>query len=288
MLDVPLLAISVLLLGAAAAAYAVHHLRLRRLARQRLEGPALLAAPAQPVLASRGPPPLRRWPWVPWLLALGLGFVLYSLVRLPPIYALTLALIFGLLGTQFESFLAEQKLQLLETQLADAIDLMVSALQAGASVPAALEIALTEARPPLRPQLQEVVGRIRFGDEPRDVFQALGRRLPLESFRLFAATLGVHAEVGGSLARTLASVGRIIRDRLEIGRKVRSMTTQARVSIWAVLGVTYFIALVIWRNNPERMTQFLTTSIGQTFVAAAMLLQALGIVWAARLSRLKY
>lgn len=47
----------------------------------------------------------------------------------------------------------------LETQLSDAIDLMVAALQAGAAVNAALENAARETRAPLKPYLEELLGR---------------------------------------------------------------------------------------------------------------------------------
>ena len=58
-------------------------------------------------------------------------------------------------------------------QLADAIDLMVASLRAGASVLNSLEAALDETRAPLRPQLEEVLGRIRYGDDPAAVFRGL-------------------------------------------------------------------------------------------------------------------
>ncbi len=73
-----------------------------------------------------------------------------------------------------------------------------------------------------------------------------------------------------------------------MNRRIRSLTTQARVSIIAVLCLTYLLALVMWRNDPERMEQFLSTKIGQYLAAGALLLQSVGIVWSAALSRLKY
>ena len=109
--------------------------------------------------------------------------------------------------------------------------------------------------------------------------------MPLETFLLFSSALSVHWEVGGSLAPTLATVGRTIRDRIEISRRIRAMTTQARVSIISVLGVTYFIAAVMWFNDPDRMQGFLSTNVGSFFVATAVMMQALGIVWSAHLSR---
>jgi Flp pilus assembly protein TadB len=135
---------------------------------------------------------------------------------------------------------------LLEAQLADALDLMIATLRAGGSVLAALEVAVREGRSPLRQQLQEVLGRVRYGDDPPEVLRALERRVPLETFRLFCVALSVHWEVGGSLAPILATVGDTIRDRIELSRRLRSLTTQSRVSTIAILGTTYFIALVVW------------------------------------------
>ena len=56
----------------------------------------------------------------------------------------------------------------------------------------------------------------------------------------------------------------------------------------AVLAVTYFIAAIIWRNDPERMQNFLATSIGRGLVVAAVILQGVGLVWSAWLGRVKF
>ena len=105
---------------------------------------------------------------------------------------------------------------------------------------------------------------------------------------MFASALAVHWEVGGSVAGTLSTVGRAIRDRIELSRRVGSLTAQARFSVFAVMVVTYFIAAIIWRNNPDRMRQFLATTIGQALIAGALVLQALGVVWSILLSRVRY
>ena len=145
-----------------------------------------------------------------------------------------------------------------------------------------------ESRGPLRPQLEEVVGRIHFGDNPRTVYHGLTQRVPLETFLLFSSALSVQSETGGSLAPTLASVGRTIRDRIEIARRIRSNSAQSEVSTLAVLLLTYFIALVVWRTNPEQMGQFLATSVGQWAVAGTILMQAAGLVWMSFISRLRF
>ena len=267
--------------------YTWRQVRLRDLARQRLAGmQAPAAETAETPIEDR--PFARRHPFVPWIVASVVVAVLHGLLRLDLVISLALGAMVGFLGGLLDRMWLARQEALIEQQLSAAIDLMVGALYAGASVPSAVEIALRETKRPLAPQLEEVLGRLRYGDDPATVFRGLARRVPLDNFRLFATSLAVHWEVGGSLAPTLSTVGRTIRDRIEIARRIHSMTTQSRVSTIAVLGTTYFIGLLMWRNDPARMEEFLTNSVGKSLVAAALTLEAVGIVWAAHIGKVKF
>jgi len=262
--------------------------RIRELARVRIErssGVSAASPAAPPPLAH---PFLVRRRWAPWALGLLAAAILHFAAGLTLPFVLAVGLVVSLLGGRWEAFLAAGRTARIETQLADAIDLMVAALRAGAGVADALENALVESRSPLRPQLEEIVGRIRYGDNPRTVYHGLAQRVPLETFLLFASALSVQAETGGSLAPTLASVGRTIRDRIEIARRVRSNSAQSEASTVAVLALTYFIALIVWRANPPQMDEFLATQIGQWAVAGTIFLQAVGLVWMSLISRMKF
>jgi Flp pilus assembly protein TadB len=281
---------------AAAVAYGWRVVYLRGLVLDRLGEPAASSeqqvrrdAATRAAATSVGRSPLSRpLRWLPWALTLPAGLVLYFVVGMPWPYCVSLAVIAGLLGSQLEAFLAIRKAAKLEAQLADAVDIMVGALGAGAGVAGALEAAIQETNAPLQGQLEEILGRIRFGDQPQSVFKNLAERIPLETFLLFASTLAVHWEVGGSLAPTLATVGRTVRDRIDISRRIRSNTAQSQISTIMVLGLTYFIALVVYSNGPEQMQEFLSTSIGSFFAAGSMLLQAVGMLWMSHISRMRF
>ncbi len=276
-----------LLLGLGAIAVYWRNARIRELARERMEHAAEDSEVSPPpVPAARSY--LVRHRFLPWMLALFVAGLLHFALGWATPFVIAIALIAGLLAGRVESYLAERKAARIETQLADAIDLMVAALRAGAGVADALENAMRETRSPLLPQLEEVVGRIRFGDDPRMVYHGLTERVPLETFLLFASALSVQAETGGSLAPTLASVGRTIRDRIEIARRIRSNSAQSEASTIAMLFLTYFIALLVWRGNPEQMQAFLATQIGQWAVAVTILLQAVGLVWMSMISKMKF
>jgi Flp pilus assembly protein TadB len=230
----------------------------------------------------------RRWIWVPWVLGIAAALFVLFVLQLSFPYVLAVGLMIGLLAGQVEGFFAARHAAKLERQLADAVDIMIGAVGAGASVGAAIDAAITESRAPLRPYLEEVSGRIRLGDDATEVFRSLAERVPMETFLLFTSALGVHWEVGGKLTSTLTTVGRTIRDRIEVARRIRSNTAQSQFSTIAVIALTYFVAATVWRNDPERMVEFVRSTVGSWFVAGSMLLQSFGIVWMNWISKPKF
>ena len=213
------------------------------------------------------------------------GAALWLIGGLPIEVAAALGLLFGVIAHLGEDFVADQQAAAIEAQLAAAIYLMVGSLRAGASLLAAFESALEEVGPPLRPYFQEVAGRIRLGDDPRSAVSDLQRNVPLETFRLFATSLAVHWEVGGSLATTLSTVGQTVRDRIELSRRVRAQAVEAQASVAVVLAIAYVLAFLMWRTNPDRLEAFVQTGIGTAVVAVVITLQAIGLVWMSRLNR---
>jgi tight adherence protein B len=229
-----------------------------------------------------------RWRSAPWLLAFVVLVTLWLAVGLSPVYCVAIAIMVGLLGAQLEATYADRQNAKVEEQLADTIDLMVGTLHAGGGMIAALENAAREVPNPLRSQLAQMVTRVRYGDDPQLVLRRLSSHFPGEPFRLFVAALSVHWEVGGSLAPTLATVGRTVRDRIDVSRRIRSLTVQARLSTVALLVVTYVIAFLMWRKDPDRMAGFLSNPTAQWIVAGTMVMQAIGIVWQGHLSKTRF
>lgn len=272
---------------AGAAVWALRVQQLRSVARERLYHDVETTT-ARKNEYLRLTPSLRRHQIVPWIIAFVLAATLNSFFAVPLVYCVAIGVISGVIGYLIEGWIAARNAARLETQLANAIDLMVAALHAGAGIMEALESAAREAGRPLKTELQEMMGRIRFGEKPQRVFEDLAVRIPLENFRLFSFTMAVHGEVGGSLAPTLSTVGKSIRDRIEIGRRVRAQSTQAQASVIGIVAITYFLGLLMWRTNPSSFEEFLRSTVGANAIAGAMILQAIGLIWITRLSHMKF
>jgi Flp pilus assembly protein TadB len=276
--------------GAAAGAGALWWLwrgaRAHRIARERLHEDVVVNEPSAYVVELQ--PTLRRYRFLPWAVgALVLAIFRFGL-DFGLVYATALAVIAGVTVWILEQQLAAHRALKIESQLATAIDLMVASLGAGSSIMEAIENAARESREPLRSELLELMGRIRYGESAQVVFEDFGRRIPLENVRLFSFTMAVHAEVGGSLAPTLATVGRSIRDRIEISRRIRSQSTQAQASVIGIVCITYFLGLMMWRTNPAHFEEYLRHPVGANFVGGAMVLQAIGVLWITKLAQLRF
>ena len=231
---------------------------------------------------------LRRY----WWIGIPIAFVMVGLAWLwfaiPWPYLAAFFVMILLCAGQIDAIFLQMRIQKLEQQLADSIDMMVAAVKSGAGLQSALESSVKQTRRPWLTEAEQLTRAIRYGEDPVEALGDLSERLPLESVLLFSQTLAVNWRVGGRLAVTLANVGRTVRDRIELSRRMVAMTTQARLSVISIIVVTYFIGALIWRNDPERMNGFLASSIGQGLVSIGMLLQAVGTVWISSMSKPRF
>jgi len=179
----------------------------------------------------------------------------------------------------------ERATLLAETQLAQAIALASSALRAGASPNDAFERAARESRPPLAPILEATSRRLRLGEDPERVLGAFAARVPLASARLFATAVAVQWSAGGSFERALTGVGRSIRDRVETARRIDTQTASVRASLVSIVLANVAIAALGWSANPGSIAQLVGSPVGSAMLAMTLWLQALALVWIARLAR---
>ncbi len=283
-----------LLGGLMAVAVALHRSQLATVARGRLfeqaariDGTAVGEDPVTTVRHRRSPV-LRRYWWLAIPVAIAVVATIWFALGIAWPYLLAFFVMIVLCGSQIDAIFLQRRIQKLEQQLADSVDMMVAAVKSGAGLQSALESSIKQARRPWGREAEQLTRAIRYGEDPVEALGDLAERLPLESVLLFTQTLAVNWRIGGRLAVTLANVGRTVRDRIELSRRMNAMTTQARLSVISVIAVTYFIGALIWRNDPERMSGFLTSMVGQVMVSVGMLLQAVGIVWISWMSKPRF
>ena len=259
----------------------------RGLTRERLAEPLVSEAEERrEVRVPSGITPRHRW--IPYTAAVLVGLLLHWILGLNLAFSGAVVLAGIVASTLVINNVSQRRAYRYEIQLTEAIDLIVAGLHAGSGTLDALDAAAREIRPPLRHHLKNLVGSIRLGESPRRALEELSSSIPLESYRLFSFTLSVHQETGGSLAPTLATVGRTIRDRVDLKRRIRAETTQAQASVVGILLISYGIAFITWRTYPDRMESFVSSDVGIPLISLAVAMQAIGLLWMSRLIKIRH
>ena len=207
-----------------------------------------------------------------------------------PLYvelAVSLALLVGVLAWVADGAIVAGRTVRVDGQLADALDLLGSSVAAGVGLVEALDGVVRDVRMPLRRVLATAAERLRLGDDPQRVFEEALQTLPLPGFRLLTQYLSVQWQSGGSIAPGLHAIAETVRDRVNLARRVHGQSAEARISVLGILLVVYGIAALAWVNNPARVEAFLGSDVGGGIAAACVLLQAAGIVWMARMTRIE-
>lgn len=214
-----------------------------------------------------------------------IALVLVVLLGWPLNISIGLAFAASLLGFELDAWIYDTQLTKIEAQLADAIDLLVASLGAGASLQASLTQIAEFCDNPLKSEFSELVARLRLGDTPADAFTLLEKRVPTETFQLLATSLVVNWQVGGGLAETLSGVGKTVRDRLAISRQVRTLSTQGRLTTGTVIGVVWFMAAMMWQADEARFLGFVNSTPGSWSMTGTLILQGVGIALVSKISR---
>ena len=175
--------------------------------------------------------------------------------------------------------------RLIEDALPDALESMARALRSGASLRQAVEETAGLTPGLLGADLAAVAAEVAHGHLLTSALDRWGRRRPLPGVRLAVSALALGAEAGGAHARAIDGVAATVRSRAAVGREVRALSSQARLSAVVItLAPLGFSALAA--ASDERTAGFLLrTPLGLFCLVIGLALDAVAALWMLRLSR---
>lgn len=221
-------------------------------------------------------------------LVVGAGvMVLFSLLFGRPLIALTVGVLCAFIPYAVMRNKRGKRMRQMDEQLPDAMDLMTSALRAGLSLPAALQLVAQEGPSPLAEEFGYTFDEQNLGMDIKDAMLNMARRIDSLDIKFFVTAVVVQRETGGNLAEIMDNIAHIIRERFRILGDVRTLTAHGRFSgvILSVLPIAmgFLIALIA----PEYMLGFLRDPAGQALLLVALVLQLIGFIWIRRVVNIR-
>lgn len=183
------------------------------------------------------------------------------------------------------AYVRYRRLQLIDAQLPEVLELIARAVRAGETLDQAVELVAATAMEPSASELRFCTRQLQLGLSVEATFRALTQRIPLPELRLFAAALVVQRRAGGSLAITLERFARAIRERQAYRRQLRVATAGARWSSLVIVLASVGLLIYLFTWQPDYIQSFINSPIGRWVFAIGLILEVIGVVWVILLTR---
>jgi tight adherence protein B len=205
--------------------------------------------------------------------------------------ALAAWLLFALLGTPLVVALAfgvplvvrsqvkrrvERQRRLFADQLPDNLQVLASALRAGHSLVGALSVVVEDCPEPSRREFRRVIADEQLGVSLEEAFGVVAQRMANRDLDQVALVAALQQETGGNTAEVLDRVSDTIRERFELRRLVKTLTTQGRMSRWVVSFLPVGLLVLITAINPGYMAPLYTNPLGRVLLLVAGLMVVAG------------
>jgi tight adherence protein B len=188
---------------------------------------------------------------------LGSAGLLLGVIIDSMLWGLALAVILILLPIMFLQWRKSRKTVMFEKQMPDAMELLARSMRTGHTLSGTLELVSQEIGPPLGTEFRITYEEQRLGLSISQALRRMGERVASRDLRYFVTAVLIQTEAGGNLAEILDNIGLIVRERLKLKGKIKSLSAEGRFSalILGLLPVAVFTVLY-FVNHEYIMTLF--------------------------------
>ena len=164
----------------------------------------------------------------------------------------------------------------IQRQLPDALELIGRALRAGHALFVGMKMVGSEMRDPIAGEFQRGFDEISMGVAVPESLSHMADRVELMDVKFFVTSVNIQRETGGNLAEIVDSLGRLIRKRFELKKKVRALSADGRISAIVLMALPFGMAMILYLINPEYLMPLFSDPIGQKLVAGAAIMMIIG------------
>lgn len=169
-----------------------------------------------------------------------------------------------------------RRLNKFNAQLAQTLGLMAGGLQAGLSLPQAVDTVVREGHEPMAGELRRALVEQRLGVDITDALEGVGERMESDDFNWVVMAIRIQREVGGNLAEILHTVADTLREREYLRRQVKALSAEGRLSGYILTGLPPLIFFYMTFANPDYVRLLYTTLPGYIILGVALFLLGLG------------
>ena len=175
-------------------------------------------------------------------------------------------------------FLKARRLDKFNDQLEDALMSMSNALKAGFSINQAIEMIVKQNKNPISLEFKLMLQQTHLGITFDDALKNMSKRVGSEDFQLVTSAIITARQTGGDLTGVFDRLAALIRERLRIQRRIRTLTAQGRLQGLVLGCLPMLLMLILWFLDKDLLKNFFGTPIGIVLFIVVILLE-IGGFW---------
>jgi tight adherence protein B len=164
-------------------------------------------------------------------------------------------------------------------QLPETLQLLASALRSGHSLIGALSVVVEQAPEPTKREFTQVLTDDQLGIPIDRAMRNVADRMKDRDMQQVALLGELQRTAGGNAAEVLDTIVETVRERSEIRRLAKTLTTQGRMARWILTFMPVVLALLMLVTSAKLMKPFLTSGIGQATLVFSALMVVAGSLW---------
>lgn len=172
-------------------------------------------------------------------------------------------------------------------QLPDLLQLIASTLQAGFSLPQALDAVVRQADQPAAEEFSRALAEARIGADLDGGLDAIANRMDSDDLRWTVMAIRIQQGVGGNLAEVLLTIADTIRERAYLRRQVSALSAEGRLSAYVLIALPLVVAAWLFVSSASYMRPLYTTAGGDFLLVVATSLLLIGTFWMRRVIKVE-
>ncbi len=207
-----------------------------------------------------------------------IGFAAASFTTRWFLARLAFGLLLGTIPILYVYVKKQRRIRRFEEQLPEAMDLLARSLKAGHAFTGGLQMVGQEFDDPVGTEFSKTLDEINFGVGYENALKNISSRIESDDLNLFVISVIIQRTSGGNLAEILENIGRLIRERFKLKGHVRTLSAEARLSAYILVGLPFLVGFMIYLLNPSYIMVLFTDPIGHALLVFAGVMMVLGII----------
>lgn len=161
----------------------------------------------------------------------------------------------------------------------ETLDMMARSLRTGFPFIDCIKIVSEEMPEPIRTEFGILFDEINYGRNLQMALALMVERVPSLSLNAMATSVLIQKDTGGDMAEILLKIGKVLRGRFKLQRRVKTLSAEGIFSAWILCLTPFIMFFVLSSMNKDHFNALYQHPDGMQLFYAIGVMQIVAVIW---------